>query len=79
MVPGDRRLDVGQQLLVAEHHLAVILKPEVNFDHLVEAEQRNVNVKFCTLNFIGNSTKLKWTSKTTNVAQVIANLLLRRP
>jgi hypothetical protein len=34
MVPCDGRLDVGQQLLVAQHHLLVLLKPEVDFDHL---------------------------------------------
>lgn len=34
MVPGDSGLDVGEQLEVVQHHCIVILKPEIDFDHL---------------------------------------------
>ena len=34
MVSGHSRLDVGEELFVAQHHCVVILKPEIDLDHL---------------------------------------------
>lgn len=36
MIPGDSALDVGEQLLVPEHHLLVVEQFEVDFDHLLQ-------------------------------------------
>ncbi len=42
VVSRDGRLDVGEQLFVAKHHLVVVLKPEIDFYHLKQ------NNKFVT-------------------------------
>ena len=35
-MPGDSCFDVGEQLLVSEHHLLEVAEPEVDLDHLLE-------------------------------------------
>ena len=35
-MPGDSCFDVGEQLLVSDHHLLKVVEPEVYFDHLLE-------------------------------------------
>ncbi len=39
MVSRDGRLDVGEQLFVAKHHLVVVLKPKIDFYHLKQNKQ----------------------------------------